>query len=220
MIKVSFAGGFQPHQFRAWSREGQKDINKRVRRAMFEVKPAIDKAAANDIKSGLNVRRANFTRAFQTSVQYQDDARPPIMATVSKIPWLNAHIHGMNIGPKQAKGLMIPINVKALKSGGSRIGYRAWQKIVAQLASQGNLHFVKRKGKVLVLAETAGSGNALRRHNKRIGADRYGKKRSLEVPIAVLVPQVTIKKRLNIEALASGPLGRLLRAAVDKHMRA
>ena len=219
-ISISYAGLYNPSEFKAWSLDKQRDINKRVKRAMFEMKPVIEKTIGAEINKSLNVKKANFAKAFKGYVNYSNESKPPVMVVASKIPWLSGHITGLNIGPKRSKGLLIPINTKALKSGSTRIGYRAWQKKIQTLAAQGNLHFVKRGNKVLVLAELAGAGNALNRHNKRTSADRYSKRRSLEIPIAVMVPSVTIKRRLNVEALAKGPLARLMRAAVDKAMQA
>lgn len=218
-VTVTGVGLFNESEFQRWAEKKRQAVFKAIRKGMFDAKPRMEDAVAAEVRSGLNLRKPGLAKSFRGFVRYQDESRAPVMAISSKVPWLSVHVTGGTVGPRKAQGLMIPINTKALKSGSNRIGRKAWQKIIQQLAAQGNLHFVKRKGKVLVLAETAGSGNALRRHQTRIGADRYGKKKSVEVPIAVMVPRVNLRRRLRLAGMASGPLKDMLNAAIARRMQ-
>jgi hypothetical protein len=56
-----------------------------------------------------------------------------------------------------------------------------------------------------------------RRHRKAEGIKRL--KRGADVPIAVLVPRVQIKKRLNVERIVAGRIPRLT-SAIEKQLRA
>jgi hypothetical protein len=55
-----------------------------------------------------------------------------------------------------------------------------------------------------------------RRYRKAEGIKRL--KRGADIPIAVLVPRVVLKKRLNVERLVAGRVPRLS-AAIDKQLR-
>ena len=53
-------------------------------------------------------------------------------------------------------------------------------------------------------------------HNKAEGIKRL--KRGADIPIAVLVPKVVLKKRLDVERLVAGRIPRLS-AAIEKQIR-
>ena len=55
-----------------------------------------------------------------------------------------------------------------------------------------------------------------RRYRKAEGIKRL--KRSADVPIAVLVPRVQLKKRLNVEGIVAGRIPRLS-ARIEKQLR-
>jgi hypothetical protein len=59
-------------------------------------------------------------------------------------------------------------------------------------------------------------GGFKRRYRKAEGIKKL--KRGADIPIAVLVPRVQLKKRLNVERLVAGRVPRLA-AAIEKQLR-
>ena len=86
----------------------------------------------------------------------------------------------------------------------------------------GNAYFIKNiKGNIVLMAENIKEHDRplsgfKRRYRKDMGLKRL--KRGSDVPIAVLVPRVQIKKRLNVERIVAGRIARLS-ARIDKQLR-
>jgi hypothetical protein len=84
---------------------------------------------------------------------------------------------------------------------------------VAELMRGGNAYFIKNaKGNIVLMAENIKEHDRplagfKRRYRKAEGIKRI--KRGADVPIAVLVPKVTLKKRIDIERLVAGRIPRL-----------
>ena len=86
----------------------------------------------------------------------------------------------------------------------------------------GNAYFVKNaKGNVVLMAENLKEydrplAGFKRRHRKAEGIKRL--KRGADIPIAVLVPRVVLKKRLDVERLVAARIPRLS-VAIEKQIR-
>ena len=85
----------------------------------------------------------------------------------------------------------------------------------------GNAYFIKNaKGNIVLMAEnikehTRPLAGFKRRYRKAEGIKRL--KRGADIPIAVLVPKVVLKKRLDIERLVAGRIPRLA-AAIENQI--
>lgn len=187
----------------------QKKVPAAVSKGMKASLQAGKSALRDEVRRGLNIKKSTFPNVMNGKVQDADKARMPQTVFYSRAGWLDAFTTGATMRGKRGQGLLIPINTK----GGKRIGYNAWKRRIKLLDSQGNLTFVKRKGKVLVYAESLRGDDgrlvnqALRGHNRRIGSDRYGRRRSKEIPIAVYVKSVKLQKRLDFDAIATRKIG-------------
>lgn len=196
----------------------QKKLPAAVAKGMRQALPAGKSAMREELKRGLHVTKSQFPNVMQAQVQDRDKSRMPQAVFYSKAGWLDAHVKGATIKGRVGKGVLIPINTK----DGKRIGYRAWKQRIQLLASQGNLEFRQVKGKVLVYAENlkgkdaATTNRALRGHNRKIGADKYGRKRSVEIPIAIFVRRVKLRKRLDFQAVAA----RLIAPDISRRVQA
>ncbi len=94
---------------------------------------------------------------------------------------------------------------------------------MAQLIRGGNAYFVKNaKGNIVLMAENIKEHDRplagfKRRYRKAEGVKRL--KRGESIPIAVLVPKVVLKKRLDVERLIATRIPRLC-AAVEREIGA
>lgn len=218
---AEFGGLFLSSERAKWQEDKTKKVNKAIRMAMFDARPKVQELLSSHLQAKLKIRKSSFAKTYKPYIQYSDALRPPVLVFTPKAGWLSAHETGAEINGG-GKGVLIPINTRKTKLGNGRIGYKAFKRIIQELASQGNLNFVKVRGKVLVYAETAaakeGGRDRLRRYGKRVSADRYNRKASAEIPIAVLVPKVTLRRRLQIKELSDSKLVPLVRGLIQKQL--
>ena len=103
-----------------------------------------------------------------------------------------------------------------------RVGRKRFKAQVAELMRGGNAYFIKNaKGNIVLMAENIKEHDRplagfKRRYRKAEGIKRL--KRGADIPIAVLVPKVVLKKRLDVERLVAGRIPRLS-AAIEKQIR-
>lgn len=107
-----------------------------------------------------------------------------------------------------------------------RVGRKRFKAQIAELMRGGNAYFVKNaKGNIVLMAENIKEHDRplsgfKRRYRKSMGGAEGIKKlkRGADVPIAVLVPRVQLKKRLQVERIVAGRIPRLS-AAIEKQLR-
>ena len=123
----------------------------------------------------------------------------------AKVNWAGMHEYGGQIGAK----MLIPLN--------GRVGRKQFKAQIAQLMrgvnGQKGAYFIKNaKGNVVLMAENIKEhaqplAGFKSRYRKAEGIKRI--KRGADIPIAVLVPRVVIKKRLNVEKLVQARIPQL-----------
>ena len=96
-----------------------------------------------------------------------------------------------------------------------RIGHKRFKAVIDGLMRSGNAFFIEKNGRVLLMAENikenAGQlGRFKRAERGRTGAKQI--KRGQEIPIAVLVKRVDLKRRLNLAGGVQRALPALARA--------
>ena len=103
-----------------------------------------------------------------------------------------------------------------------RVGRKRFKAQIAELMRGGNAYFIKNaKGNIVLMAENIKEHDRplagfKRRYRKAEGVKRI--KRGADIPIAVLVPRVQLKKRLDIERLVAGRVPRLA-VAIEKQIQ-
>ena len=103
-----------------------------------------------------------------------------------------------------------------------RVGRKRFKAQIAELMRGGNAYFIKNaKGNIVLMAENIKEHDRplagfKRRYRKAEGIKRL--KRGADIPIAVLVPKVVLKKRLDVERLVAGRIPRLS-SAIEKQIR-
>lgn len=193
-MKISFdaSGLLKPGELDSWRRSRQAVINKTVGDIMRKQGKVIAEAAQANARSGLKGNKA--WRSFRAKVY---DSRPtelPALKIGSRVPWLGAHEEGGTIrGP-----LLIPI---------IRLGPKAFRLLLADLNRAGNAYWVPGKsGQPVLMAENiTEQGRVLskfksaERKRDRAAGGKGRLKRGQDIPIATLVPQVRLKKRIRLD---------------------
>lgn len=143
----------------------------------------------------LEVKRRSFLGAIKAKVIDRDPSRLPALWAGSRLPWLGVHERGAAI----AGQMLIPL--------GRRIGRKRLKALVDGLLRQGNAYFVRsHSGRVVLMAENLAESDALLRGIKRDWRKRTGRKRlkrGQDVPIAVLVRRVSVRRRLDVHGVVA-----------------
>jgi hypothetical protein len=96
-----------------------------------------------------------------------------------------------------------------------RLGRKAFRRVIDGLMRTGNAFFIQKSGRVILMAEAIRENATELRRFKRAERGRTGAKsikRGQEIPIAVLVPAVTLRGRLDLPGIVKAELPRLAQA--------
>ena len=197
-------------QLRRWGGEFREKVKKAVAKAMAKEAREIKQDVRDQVASQLTVVKKNFLKGFSAYVIDKDKARLPALYVGSRIPWVGMHEKGGTISAK----MLIPLH--------GRVGRKRFKAQIAELMRGGNAYFIKNaKGNVVLMAENIKEHDRplagfKRRYRKAEGIKRL--KRGADIPIAVLVPRVMLKKRLDIERLVVRRIPRLA-ASIEQQIR-
>ena len=197
-------------QLRRWGGEYRDKVKKAVSQAIRGEAAELREDVRSHVGSRLAVVRKSFLKGFTARVLDKDPTRLPALYVGSRIPWSGIHERGGAIGGR----MLIPIH--------GRVGRKRFKAQVAELMRGGNAYFVKNaKGNIVLMAENIKEHDRplsgfKRRYRKAEGVKRL--KRGASIPIAVLVPKVVLKKRLDVERLVASRIPRLS-AAIEKQIR-
>jgi hypothetical protein len=188
---------------RRWGGELRARVRVAAEQALRGQVPVIQSEVRVHVAGQMAIKRAGFLKSFCARVIAKDPSRLPAFLITGKVPWVGIHESGGTInGP-----VLIPLY--------GRIGNKRFKQMVTELMRGGNAFFIKKNGKAILMAENiAEHGRVLaaakRRYRKAEGVKRI--KRGEAVPIAVLQPRVTLRKRLDLARLALQSVPRLTRA--------
>ena len=197
-------------QLRRWGGEFRDKVKKAVAKAMAKEATLIKTDVRAQVASQLTVVKKNFLKGFSAYVIDKDKSRLPALYVGSRIPWVGMHEKGGVISAK----MLIPLH--------GRVGRKRFKAQIAELMRGGNAYFIKNaKGNVVLMAENIKEHDRplagfKRRYRKAEGIKRL--KRGADIPIAVLVPRVMLKKRLDIERLVVRRIPRLA-ASIEQQIR-
>lgn len=206
-IRIDSAAGNA--QLRRWGSEFRAKVQKAVERAMRTEATEIKDDVRGHVAGQMAVVRKSFLKGFTAKVLAKDPNRLPALYVGSRIPWSGMHESGGQIGGR----MLIPLY--------GRVGRKRFKAQVSELMRGGNAYFIKNaKGNIVLMAENIKEHDRplsgfKRRYRKAEGVKRL--KRGADIPIAVLVPKVVLKKRLNVEHLVAGRIPRLS-AAVEREI--
>ena len=197
-------------QLRRWGGEFRDKVKMAVAKAMAKEAVEIKQDVREQVASQLTVVKKTFLKGFSASVIDKDPSRLPALYVGSRIPWVGMHEKGGTISAK----MLIPLH--------GRVGRKRFKAQIAELMRGGNAYFIKNaKGNVVLMAENIKEHDRplagfKRRYRKAEGIKRL--KRGADIPIAVLVPRVMLKKRLDIERLVVRRIPRLA-ASIEQQIR-
>lgn len=202
-IRIQIDSDLARANLRRWGGELRAKVRIAAEKAMRAQAPEIQSEVRQHVATQMAVKRAGFLKSFRAKVYANDPNRLPALLVGGKVPWVGIHETGGTInGP-----VLIPLY--------GRIGRKRFKQMVTELMRGGNAFFIKKNGKVILMAENIPEhgrvlSSAKRQYRKAEGVKRI--KRGDAVPIAVLQPRVALKKRLDISRLALQTVPRLTRA--------
>lgn len=191
-------------QLRRWGGEFRVKVKKAVARAIASEATEIKQEVRSHVAGQMNVVKKSFLKGFSAKVLDKDPTRLPALYVGSRIPWSAMHETGGMVKGR----MLIPLH--------GRVGRKRFKAQIAELMRGGNAYFIKNaKGNIVLMAENIKEhdrplAGLKRRYRKADGIKRI--KRGADIPIAVLVPKVVLKKRLDIERLVAGRIPRLATA--------
>ncbi|QOJ31698.1 MAG: hypothetical protein HRU81_06075 [Gammaproteobacteria bacterium] len=208
-IDLTASGLFDARQFNAWSTERRDAIRSALKRGMQSGGREVRDAARTQMRGAFNVKRNSFVSSMQAKVLDKKTDRLPALLVGSKIPWLGLHEKGGTV----SGNLLIPLLP-------GRIGPKRFKAVVDGLLRSGNAFFVEKNGKVILMAENIRENASQLTRFKRAERARTGAKqikRGQEIPIAVLVKSVSLKRRLDLTGAVQRSLPRLA-GAIQKEL--
>lgn len=208
MLKISLttAGLLDKSTLDAWTRQKQAAIHKAVAAGMQSGGKSVADVVRSKMKTDFTVKKSAFLNSLRAKVYDRNPDRLPAVLIGSKIPWLGIHVRGGTISGR----MLIPLTEE-----GRRIGRRAFKRVIDALIRSGNAYFIQKNGRVIVMAENLRENASALARFKRAERKRTGTKsvkRGQEIPIAVLVPKVAMKRRFDLERSVRGQLPVLARA--------
>ena len=210
-IDLVAEGLLDRRRFSAWQGDTRKAIHTAVARAMRDTGKAMGERARSDMRAGFKVVKPKFLRSMHAKVFDRKAEEFPALYIGSKVPWLGIHEQGGTIRGR----MLVPLLPQH-----RRIGRKAFARVIDALMRSGNAFFIEKNGRQILMAENiAENARPLARFRRaereRTGARRV--RRGQEIPIAVLVRRVSLRKRFDLARSVRGDLPRLT-AAIRKAM--
>ena len=208
MLKMSLttSGLLDKSTLEAWTRQKQAAIHKAVAVGMQTGGKSVADAVRSQMKADFTVRKPAFVNSLRAKVYDRDPDKLPAVLIGSKISWLGIHVRGGTISGR----MLIPLTEE-----GRRIGRRAFKRVIDALMRSGNAYFIRKGDRLILMAENLKENASSLARFKRAERKRTGTKsvkRGQEIPIAVLVPNVTLKRRFDLAGVVRGQLPVLAQA--------
>lgn len=210
-IDLVSEGLLDRRRFTAWQADAHKAIHSAVARAMRDTGKEMAERARGEMRSGFNVVKPKFLRSMHAKVFDRKAEEFPALYIGSKVPWLGLHEQGGTIRGR----MLIPLLPQH-----RRLGKKAFARVVDALMRSGNAFFIEKNGQQILMAENIAENAQPLARFRRAERERTGAKRirrGQEIPIAVLVRRVTLRKRFDLARSVRVDLPRLM-AAIRKAM--
>ena len=202
-LSLTTSGLLDPKRLDSWIPEKRRAIRKAVEAGMKSAGREIAQTVQARMQSAFKVRKSGFVRSMRHKLYAGSPEKFPALMIGSRIPWLGIHTRGGTIGGR----MLIPLLPEH-----QRLGRKAFRRVIDGLMRTGNAFFIQKNGKVILMAEVIKENTAELRRFKRAERGRTGAKsikRGQEIPIAVLVPMVTLRGRLDLPGIVRSQLPKL-----------
>lgn len=209
-LSLTTSGLLDPSRLSSWLPEKQRAIRRAVEEGMKVGGRDIAEAVRSNMKSVFKSPNAGFIKSMRHKIYGANPNKLPSLLIGSKIPWLGLHVRGGTINGK----MLIPLTPE-----GKRMNRKAFRFVIEGLINSGNAFFIKKNGRILLMAENIKENAVELRRFKRAERQRTGAKslkRGQEIPIAVLVSSVKVKARLNLPGIVSSHLPKLSTAILQQ----
>jgi len=210
-LSLTASGLLDKSKLDAWSRQKQAAIHKAVATGMQLGGKLVVDAVRGRMNADFSVKKPAFVKSLRAKVYDRNPDKLPAVLIGSKIPWLGIHVRGGTLSGR----MLIPLTEE-----GRRIGRRAFKRVIDALIRSGNAYFIRKGGRAILMAENLKENASSLARFKRAERKRTGTKsvkRGQEIPIAVLVPNVTLKRRFDLEGTVRGQLAVLARS-IEQHL--
>ena len=194
-LSLTTSGLLDPQRLDSWIPEKRRAIRKAVEAGMKSAGKEIAQTVQSRMQAAFKVRKVGFVRSMRHKLYAGSPEKFPALLIGSKIPWLGIHMRGGTIAGR----MLIPLLPEH-----QRLGRKAFRRVIDGLMRTGNAFFIQKNGKVILMAEVIKENTAELRRFKRAERGRTGAKsikRGQEIPIAVLVPTVTLRGRLDLPGI-------------------
>ena len=202
-LSLTTSGLLDPQRLDSWIPEKRRAIRKAVEAGMKSAGREIAQTVQARMQSAFKVRKAGFVRSMRHKLYAGSPEKFPALLIGSKIPWLGIHMRGGTIAGR----MLIPLLPEH-----QRLGRKAFRRVIDGLMRTGNAFFIQKNGKVILMAENIKENTSELRRFKRAERGRTGAKsikRGQNIPIAVLVPTVTLRGRLDLPGIVRSQLPKL-----------
>ena len=205
-INLTGEGLLDRRRFRTWRGQTQRTMHHAATRAMRRVGREMAEAVRQEMRASFQVKKAGFLKSMRAKVYNQRLDRFPALYIGSLIPWLGLHEKGGTINGR----MLIPLLPQH-----KRIGRKAFRRVIDTLMRSGNAFFIQKKGNAILMAENIRENDrALSRFKRgeRLRSGQRRLRRGQEIPIAVLVDRVQLRRRFDLESTVRRKLPRLTQA--------
>lgn len=202
-LSLTTSGLLDPKRLDSWIPEKRRAIRKAVEAGMKTAGKEIAQTVQARMQAALKVRKVGFVRSMRHKLYAGSPEKFPALLIGSKIPWLGIQMRGGTIAGR----MLIPLLPEH-----QRLGRKAFRRVIDGLMRTGNAFFIQKNGKVILMAEVIKENTAELRRFKRAERGRTGAKsikRGQEIPIALLVPTVTLRGRLDLPGIVRSQLPKL-----------
>lgn len=209
-LSLTTSGLLDPKRLDSWVPEKRRTIRKAVEAGMQSAGKEITATVRARMQSAFKVRKTKFIQSMRHKLYAGSPEKFPALLIGSKIPWLGIHTRGGTIGGR----MLIPLLPEH-----QRLGPRAFRRVIDGLMRSGNAFFIRKHGKVILMAEAIKENASELRRFKRAERGRTGAKsikRGQEIPIAVLVQTVSLRSRLDLPGIVRAQLPKLTTAILQQ----
>lgn len=210
-IDLVAEGLLDRRRFNAWQADTHKAIHAAVARAMRDSGQDMAEQVRGEIRASFRTASPKFLRSMHAKVFNRKTNEFPALYLGSKVPWLGIHEQGGTIRGR----MLIPLLPQH-----RRIGRKAFARVIDALMRSGNAYFIEKNGQQILMAENLAENAQPLTRFRRAERERSGAKRlrrGQEIPIAVLVRRVSLRKRFDLNRAVRVELPRLT-AAIRKAM--
>lgn len=212
-IDLVAEGLLDQRRFNAWQADTHKAIHAAVARAMQGSGKEMTERVRGEMRASFRTASPKFLRSMHAKVFDRKANAFPALYLGSKVPWLGIHEQGGTIRGR----MLIPLLPQH-----RRIGRKAFARVIDALMRSGNAWFVEKNGQQILMAENLAENARPLTRFRRAERERSGAKRlrrGQEIPIAVLVRRVSLRKRFDLSRAVRVELPRLtaaIRKAISK----